>query len=42
MLGPLLTKYGHIKVSLPGGCAWGPRLINLHLMALESLAQKSV
>ncbi len=40
VLGPLLTKYGHAKVSLPGGCAWGPRPINLHLMALEKLGAK--
>lgn len=40
VLGPLLTKYGHAKVSLPGGCAWGPRPINLHLMGLEKLGAK--
>ncbi len=33
VLGPLLTKYGYAKVSMPGGCAWGPRPINLHLEA---------
>lgn len=37
VLGPLLTKYGYAKVSMPGGCAWGPRPINLHLEALEKL-----
>lgn len=37
VLGPLLTKYGSAKVSLPGGCAWGPRPINLHLEALEKM-----
>lgn len=37
VLGPLLTKYGNAKVSLPGGCAWGPRPINLHLEALEKM-----
>jgi len=31
VLGPLLTRFGYAKVSLPGGCAWGPRPINLHL-----------
>ncbi len=35
VLGPLLAKYGYSKVSMPGGCAWGPRPINLHLDALE-------
>jgi UDP-N-acetylglucosamine 1-carboxyvinyltransferase len=37
VLGPLLSKYGSAKVSLPGGCAWGPRPINLHLEALEKM-----
>jgi len=25
VLGPLLARYGYAKVSMPGGCAWGPR-----------------
>ncbi len=37
VLGPLLAKYGFAKVSLPGGCAWGPRPINLHLEAMKKL-----
>lgn len=37
VLGPLLARYGKAKVSLPGGCAWGPRPINLHLEALEKM-----
>lgn len=37
VLGPLLTKYGYAKVSMPGGCAWGPRPINLHIEALKKL-----
>jgi len=37
VLGPLLTRYGYAKVSLPGGCAWGPRPINLHLEGLKKL-----
>lgn len=37
VLGPLLSRYGEAKVSLPGGCAWGPRPINLHLEALEKM-----
>ena len=37
VLGPLLSRYGNAKVSLPGGCAWGPRPINLHLEALEKM-----
>jgi UDP-N-acetylglucosamine 1-carboxyvinyltransferase len=37
VLGPLLARYGHAKVSLPGGCAIGARPIGLHLSALEKL-----
>lgn len=37
VLGPLLARYGFAKVSLPGGCAWGPRPINLHLESMKKL-----
>jgi UDP-N-acetylglucosamine 1-carboxyvinyltransferase len=37
VLGPLLAKFGRARVSLPGGCAIGPRPINLHLKALEAM-----
>ncbi len=37
VLGPLLTRFGMAKVSLPGGCAWGPRPINLHLDGLKKM-----
>jgi UDP-N-acetylglucosamine 1-carboxyvinyltransferase len=37
VLGPLLGRFGEAKVSLPGGCAWGPRPVDLHLKAMESL-----
>jgi len=37
VLGPLLARFGRAKVSLPGGCAWGPRPINLHLEAMKKL-----
>jgi UDP-N-acetylglucosamine 1-carboxyvinyltransferase len=36
-LGPLLTRFGKAKVSLPGGCAIGTRPIDLHLAAFEKL-----
>jgi UDP-N-acetylglucosamine 1-carboxyvinyltransferase len=36
-LGPLLTRFGHCEVSLPGGCAIGQRPIDLHLKALEMM-----
>ncbi len=37
VLGPLLSRFGTAKVSLPGGCAWGPRPINLHLEGLKKM-----
>ncbi len=37
VLGPLLARYGYARVSLPGGCAWGPRPVDLHLKGLEKL-----
>ena len=40
VLGPLLSKYGKAKVSLPGGCAIGTRPVNLHLYALKKLGAK--
>ncbi len=40
VLGPLLARYGYAKVSMPGGCAWGPRPINLHLEGLKKLGAK--
>jgi UDP-N-acetylglucosamine 1-carboxyvinyltransferase len=43
VLGPLLAKYGHAEVSLPGGCAIGSRPVDLHIKGLQSLgAQISV
>ena len=37
VLGPLLARCGHGRVSLPGGCAIGARPINLHLKGFEAL-----
>ena len=37
VLGPLVARTGHARVSLPGGCAIGARPINLHLAGLEYL-----
>ncbi len=36
-LGPLLARFGHCEVSLPGGCAIGQRPIDLHLKALKQM-----
>ncbi len=40
VLGPLLSKFGYAKVSLPGGCAIGTRPIDIHLKALSKLGVK--
>jgi UDP-N-acetylglucosamine 1-carboxyvinyltransferase len=40
VLGPLLARVGHARVSLPGGCAIGARPIDLHLKGLEALGAK--
>ncbi len=37
VLGPLLARFGHAEVSLPGGCAIGARPVDLHLKALEAM-----
>jgi UDP-N-acetylglucosamine 1-carboxyvinyltransferase len=37
VLGPLLARVGEARVSLPGGCAIGPRPIDLHLKGLEQM-----
>lgn len=37
VLGPLLARYGHAKVAMPGGCAIGTRPIDLHLKGFEAL-----
>jgi len=40
VLGPLLAKLGHAKVSLPGGCAIGTRPVDIHLDAFTKLGVK--
>src|SRR5262252_8258642 len=40
VLGPLVARCGHARVSLPGGCAIGARPIDLHLKGLERLGAK--
>lgn len=37
VMGPLLARKGHARISLPGGCAIGSRPIDLHLKAFEAL-----
>ena len=36
-LGPLLARFGHARVSTPGGCAIGARPVDLHLSGLEKM-----
>jgi UDP-N-acetylglucosamine 1-carboxyvinyltransferase len=40
VLGPLVARCGHARVSLPGGCAIGSRPIDLHIKGLERLGAK--
>ena len=40
VLGPLIARFGEVKVSLPGGCPWGPRPVDYHLKGLEELGAK--
>ena len=40
VLGPLVARTGHAKVSLPGGCTIGARPVDLHLKALEALGAR--
>lgn len=40
VLGPLLARYGHVELSLPGGCAIGARPMDIHLSALEQMGAK--
>jgi len=37
MLGALVGRMGKARVSLPGGCAWGPRPVDLHLKGMEAM-----
>src|SRR5690348_705335 len=37
VLGPLAARCGRARVSLPGGCAIGPRPVDLHIKGLQRL-----
>ncbi len=37
VLGPLLARFGHAEVSMPGGCAIGARPVNLHVEGLRTM-----
>ena len=38
VLGPLVSRCGEAKVSMPGGCAWGPRPVDFHINGLKKLS----
>ncbi|MGA8035746.1 MAG: UDP-N-acetylglucosamine 1-carboxyvinyltransferase [Candidatus Acidiferrales bacterium] len=40
-LGPLVARFGHARVSLPGGCAIGARPVDIHIQALEALGAET-
>ena len=37
IMGPLVARFGHAKVAMPGGCNLGPRKLDFHLRGLEQL-----
>ncbi|EPL9569120.1 UDP-N-acetylglucosamine 1-carboxyvinyltransferase [Providencia rettgeri] len=41
-LAPLVARFGHGEVSLPGGCAIGARPVDLHISGLEQLGANIV
>tara|TARA_Y100000768_G_C23930719_1_gene659956 strand:- start:163 stop:1419 length:1257 start_codon:yes stop_codon:yes gene_type:complete len=40
MLGPFIARFGKSTVSLPGGCAWGPRPVDFHIKALKEMGAR--
>lgn len=40
VLGPLLARFGRAEVSLPGGCAIGPRPVDIHIAGLTKMGAK--
>lgn len=42
VLGPLLAHFGQARVSLPGGCAIGPRPVDLHIQGLTAMGANIV
>ncbi len=40
VLGPFMSRFNKAQVSLPGGCAWGPRPVDFHIKALEKMGAK--
>ena len=42
VMGPLLGRFGEARVSLPGGCAWGPRPVDYHLKGFEKMGAEVI
>ena len=42
VLGPLLARFGHARVSLPGGCAIGSRPVDQHIKGLQAMGAEIV
>ncbi|MDM7941099.1 MAG: UDP-N-acetylglucosamine 1-carboxyvinyltransferase [Hydrogenophaga sp.] len=42
VLGPLLARFGHARVSLPGGCAIGSRPVDQHIKGMQSMGAEIV
>src|SRR5262245_16558512 len=41
VLGPLVARFGEVRVSEPGGCAIGVRPVDQHLKGFEALGSKT-
>ncbi len=37
IMGPLVARFGHARVAMPGGCNLGPRKIDIHLRGLADM-----
>jgi len=42
LMGPILARFGHVRVSAPGGCSIGTRPIDLHLKGLQAMGAEIV
>ncbi|CBJ41803.1 UDP-N-acetylglucosamine 1-carboxyvinyltransferase [Ralstonia solanacearum CFBP2957] len=42
VLGPLLARFGHARVSLPGGCGIGARPVDQHIKGLQQMGAEIV
>ncbi|MGQ9706405.1 MAG: UDP-N-acetylglucosamine 1-carboxyvinyltransferase [bacterium] len=40
ILGPLIGRFKKARVSLPGGCSFGPRPVDLHIKGMEALGAR--